>query len=298
MSNAQNEHLERLIAQIAKGDRADFDTFYDMTSAQVHALCVTILNDRPAAEETLRDVYVAVWKQARNFSDVDLQPMTWLVSMARTRAVACLRAQGPAGRLSERKAGVQLFASAEGGQQPPEAGLQHDGPLARLKGVPLQNLRDTYLHGLTYDDLARRNNISVAQARDDMKTALLGLDEDASAKLTPAQQDQLLAAELALGLLDDDATELALSRKSDEPDFGRLVRGWQEYLAPLATSLTPIMAPARARQRTRETLGFIAAPLAEDPTEKTPWYRGWLGIAALLLAIVAVLAYLLQMDAG
>lgn len=298
MSNAQNEHLEHLLAQIAKSDRAAFDSFYDLTSAQVHAFCVTILNDRPAAEETLQDVYVAVWKQARNFDDVELQPMTWLVSMARMRAIARLRAHEPVGRRLERKAGVQLFSSAQDGQDRSDRAWRDDGPLAKLDGARLQNLRDTYLHGQTYKDLARHNKTSAKAAREDMKAALLAFEEGDATKLTPAQQDQFLAAELALGLLDDDASEAALNRKSDEPDFRRLVRGWQEYLAPLATNLTPIMAPARARQRTRETLGLIAAPLVEDPSEKTPWYRGRMGALALVLVVVAVLTYLWQLDAG
>lgn len=297
MSNAQNEHLERLIAQIAKGDRAAFDALYDSTSAKLHALCVTILNDRPAAEATLQDVYVAVWKQARNFADFDLQPMTWLVSITRARAIARLRAAGASGGASEKKPAVQLSSATAQAAQATDDALQKDGPLAKLTGAQLQNLRDTYLHGLTYDDLARRGKTSAALARKDMKAALLGVEETAT-KLTPAQSDQLLAAELVLSLLDDDATEAALDRKSDDPDFAGLVRGWQEYFVPLAVSLTPIMAPARARQRARETLGLIAAPLTEDPTEKTPWYRGWTGILGLLLVVVAILAYLWQLDSN
>nr|WP_281390490.1 sigma factor [Paracoccus amoyensis] len=282
-----------MIAQIAKGDRAAFDALYDSTSAKLYALCVTILNDRPAAESTLQDVYVAVWKQARNFSDFDLQPMTWLVSITRARAIARLRASGINGGMIEKKPAVQLSPATAHASQAAEGALPTDGPLAKLEGAQLQNLRDVYLRGLTYEDLSRRGKLSVMQARGDMKAALLGIEGELP-KLTPAQSDQFLAAELVLALLDDSATEAALDRKSDDPDFAGLVRGWQEYFVPLAVGLTPIMAPARARQGARETLGLIAAPLTEDPTEETPWYRGRTGIVVLLLVVVAVLAYLWQ----
>lgn len=293
MSNAQNEHLERLIAQIAKGDRAAFDELYASTSAKLHALCVTILNDRPAAEATLQHVYVAVWKQARNFADFDLQPMTWLVSITRARAIARLRTAGASGGTPEKTPAVQLSSTTVQASQTTDDALQTSGPLAKLKGAQLQNLRATYLNGLTYDDLARRGKTSAPLARNDMKAALLGIEGEAI-KLTPAQSDQFLAAELVLSLLDDEATEAALDRKSDDPDFAALVRGWQEDFVPLAVSLTPIMAPARARQRARETLGLITAPLTEDPLEKTPWYRGRTGIVVLLLLVMAGLACLWQ----
>ncbi|MBK4214805.1 hypothetical protein JJJ17_02575 [Paracoccus caeni] len=109
--------------------------------------------------------------------------------------------------------------------------------------------------------------------------------------LTPAEQDQALAAELVLGVLETADTEAARARQTADPAFALLVRQWQERMSGMAADMTPIMPPARARQRIRETLGLIAAPLSVDPTETTPWYRGPLGL--VLLAAIAVGAYFL-----
>ena len=46
------------------------------------------------------------------------------------------------------------------------------------------------------------------------------------APLTPEQQDDALAAELALGLLEGDEAQAAVTRLSDDPAFAQLVRGW------------------------------------------------------------------------
>ncbi|MBW7056570.1 anti-sigma factor [Paracoccus bogoriensis] len=114
--------------------------------------------------------------------------------------------------------------------------------------------------------------------------------------LTPEQEDQALAAELALGLLDGPEAEAAVARLSTDLAFAQLVRDWQERLAALAESLTPVMAPARARQGIRERLGHSAAPLSEDPAAPSGWWRGPWAVLAGLLA-VAVLAAILVLPA-
>lgn len=110
--------------------------------------------------------------------------------------------------------------------------------------------------------------------------------------LTPDEQDQALAAELALGLLSGPEAEAAVARLSTDPAFAGLVRDWQERLAAMAENLTPVMAPARARQGIRERLGHIAAPLSEDPAARGGWWRGPWAVLGGLLA-VAVLAAIL-----
>ncbi|MCF3972810.1 anti-sigma factor [Paracoccus salsus] len=110
--------------------------------------------------------------------------------------------------------------------------------------------------------------------------------------LTPEQQDNLLAAELALGLLEGDEARAAVARLAEDPDFAQAVRDWQERLAGLAESLTPVMAPARARQGIREKLGHGLAPLSEDPNQRRSWWRSPVGALAGLLAVAAVAAFL------
>lgn len=110
--------------------------------------------------------------------------------------------------------------------------------------------------------------------------------------LTPEEQDDALAAELALGLLDGDEAQQAVARLSQDPGFAQQVRDWQERLAGLAEGLTPVMAPARARQGIREKLGHSHAPLSEDPTETRGWWRSPIGAVLGLLAVAAVAAFL------
>lgn len=112
------------------------------------------------------------------------------------------------------------------------------------------------------------------------------------APLTPAEDTEALAAELALGLLEGAQAQAAADRLSQDPDFARAVRGWQERLAELALTLTPVMAPARARQAIRERLGHAQPPLANDPNARPAWWRGPVGALLGLLAVAATVAVL------
>ena len=67
---------------------------------------------------------------------------------------------------------------------------------------------------------------------------------------------------------------------------------FRKNLAGLAAALTPVMAPARARQAIRERLGHVTPPLANDPTERRAWWRGPMGALAGLLAVAATAAFL------
>lgn len=109
--------------------------------------------------------------------------------------------------------------------------------------------------------------------------------------LTPEEENQALAAELALGLLDGEEAKAAIARLSSDPEFAQTVYDWQERLAGIGDNTTSVMPPARAWQGIREKLGHSAAPLTEDPTEPLAWWRGPKGWLAGLVAIAAVATF-------
>ena len=75
----------------ALGDRAAFATLYERTSAHLFAVVLRINRDRAQAEDMLQEVYVNVWRAASSFDAAQSQPLTWLTSIARNRAIDSLR---------------------------------------------------------------------------------------------------------------------------------------------------------------------------------------------------------------
>jgi RNA polymerase sigma factor (sigma-70 family) len=83
--------LSRLLARAGLGDRAAFATLYAKTSAHLLGVVLRIHRDRAQAEDILQEVYVNVWRAAQSFDAAQSQPLTWLTSIARNRAIDSLR---------------------------------------------------------------------------------------------------------------------------------------------------------------------------------------------------------------
>jgi RNA polymerase sigma factor (sigma-70 family) len=87
----RSRELSQLLARAGLGDRAAFATLYQRTSSHLFAVVLRINRDRAQAEDVLQEVYVNVWRAAQSFDAAQSQPLTWLTSVARNRAIDSLR---------------------------------------------------------------------------------------------------------------------------------------------------------------------------------------------------------------
>jgi RNA polymerase sigma factor (sigma-70 family) len=87
----RSHELAQLMSRSALGDRAAFARLYDLTSGHLFAVVLRIQRDRALAEDLLQEVYVNVWRAVGGFDAAQSQPMTWLTSVARNKAIDSLR---------------------------------------------------------------------------------------------------------------------------------------------------------------------------------------------------------------
>lgn len=144
-SDAATQELGRLLSRIALGDRVAFATLYRLTSARLFGVVLRIQADRSAAEDVLQEVYVNVWRAAQSFNPTLSQPLTWLRSIARNRAIDSLR------RSQTSPSTVSAYVGADGEETSPLDKLPSDqpGPLALLEQVAEQRQLAHCLQGLS-----------------------------------------------------------------------------------------------------------------------------------------------------
>jgi len=83
-----------LLAAVAKGDRAAFERLYGATRAKLYGVLLRILGTPAMAEGVMQESYLRVWKTAGTFDPTAASPITWMVAMARNRAIDIVRKRG------------------------------------------------------------------------------------------------------------------------------------------------------------------------------------------------------------
>jgi RNA polymerase sigma-70 factor (ECF subfamily) len=87
----EREDLSVLMAAVAEGDRLAFKHLYDRTSARLLGIVRRIVRDRALAEEVLQEVYLRIWERAATYRTEVGSALTWMISIARHRAIDVLR---------------------------------------------------------------------------------------------------------------------------------------------------------------------------------------------------------------
>lgn len=84
-----------LVGAIAGGDVSALNELYTRHGASLLNYLTSLLHDRQLAEEVLQDVMLAVWENAAHFRG-ESKVRTWLLSIARNRAINSQRRYTPA----------------------------------------------------------------------------------------------------------------------------------------------------------------------------------------------------------
>lgn len=171
--------LAALLVRVADGDAAAFQTFYDRTSAKLFGVILRILVERQESEDVLQEVYLSVWRKAATFDAAKASPITWAATIARNRAIDRLRARPPRGAVPVEAA----FDLADDGPAQ-DAGLIHDqdarriaAALATLEPRHAAAIRACYYDGVTYDELAAREQVPVGTLKSWVRRGLIRLRE-------------------------------------------------------------------------------------------------------------------------
>ena len=173
---AGGAELARLLQRVADGDAAAFQTFYDRTSAKLFGI-LRILVERQESEDVLQEVYLSVWRKAATFDAAKASPITWAATIARNRAIDRLRARPPRAHVPVEAA----FDLADDGPSA-DAGLIHDqdarriaAALATLEPRHAAAIRACYFDGVTYDELAAREQVPVGTLKSWVRRGLIRL---------------------------------------------------------------------------------------------------------------------------
>ncbi|HEX8847729.1 MAG TPA: sigma-70 family RNA polymerase sigma factor [Pyrinomonadaceae bacterium] len=168
-----------LLRQIAGGDEQALGALYDRYRLILFGLILRILHSQPEAEDVLQEVFLQVWRKASDFDEARGRPFTWLVTLARSRAIDRLRALNARDRTATEAAreAVESISDAATDAAKSEQGEIVRSALARLPEEQRQALVLAYFEGLTQSEIAERLGTPLGTVKTRMRSGMIKLRE-------------------------------------------------------------------------------------------------------------------------
>lgn len=168
-----------LLHAIARGDEKAFASLYDHYNSILLGLLLRILNSRVEAEDVLQEVFLQVWQRASTFDETRGRPFTWLVTLARSRAIDRLRSSNARERMASAAA---QDAPGEMGDAAADAVRSEQSEVVHraLDSIPEEQRRTlllAYFEGLTQSEIAERLKQPLGTVKTRMRAGMSKLRE-------------------------------------------------------------------------------------------------------------------------
>jgi RNA polymerase sigma-70 factor, ECF subfamily len=173
---AQDSDVELLHA-VARGDEGALARLYDQYRVILFGLLLRILGSREEAEDVLQDVFIQVWRRAKDFDHKRGKPFTWLVTLTRSRAIDRLRLLGARNRLAESAAKDQVEAVSDALSDTIESGQREivQRALSQLPAEQKEALVLAYYEGLTQSEIASQLGTPLGTVKTRMRSGMMKL---------------------------------------------------------------------------------------------------------------------------
>jgi len=174
---ANSSDVELLHAIAARDDEA-LASLYDRYRLILFGLLLRILNSREEAEDVLQEVFLQIWRRAKDFDEGRGQAFTWMITLARSRAIDRLRVLAARHRLAasashETEEVSDAAADAVGSEQREIVA----GALAQIPDEQRRTLMLAYFEGLTQSEIAARLDAPLGTVKTRMRSGMIRLRE-------------------------------------------------------------------------------------------------------------------------
>lgn len=153
---------------------------YDETVACVHGVVARLLPDSQAAEETTLDVYLQVWNTASSYTRERGSPLTWILTIARSRAIDRLRSIA-AHRRHERRFAESLEVVTSGQDDPQLRMLSEErrelvaAAIIRLPEEQRRSIELAFFQGLSHSEIAARLESPLGTIKSQIRLGMMKL---------------------------------------------------------------------------------------------------------------------------
>lgn len=177
----------RIVQRMAAGDSVALGEFYDRWSRDAYATAISIVRVAQDAEEVVADAFWQAWNQASRFDASRGQVGSWVLSMARSRALDKLKSVARRREEQLEAAPLELLASegrADDRIVEEERVSVVASALKDLPHVQREALEMAYFGGLSQAEIAESTGLAIGTVKTRIRLGMQKLRE----RLAPSQQ--------------------------------------------------------------------------------------------------------------
>jgi len=164
---------------IAEHDERALVALYDATLSRVYSIVLRIVRRPALADEVVEDTYFQVWRQAVRFDAARGRVLTWLLGMARSRAIDAIR-----GEARFQHDSLDLDSAPDVADDTPAADDLLDAArghadlhraLMLLNAQPRQLVALAFFRGLSHEEIATQTALPLGTVKAQIRRALVTL---------------------------------------------------------------------------------------------------------------------------
>jgi RNA polymerase sigma-70 factor (ECF subfamily) len=179
VKHAQDQHL---LERMAARDEAALSEFYDCYHRLVYSFVIRVLGSSADAEDVMLDVFWQVWQQAGQYDPARGKVFTWLMTIARTRALdrrrGMQRQETITQAMETQQRDTEPMVDAEEDMFEAERRRRVRAALDSLPEPQRRALELAYYEGLSQSEIATALNEPLGTVKTRIRSGLAHLRED------------------------------------------------------------------------------------------------------------------------
>ena len=162
-----------LVASVRARDESAMATLYDRYSSLVYAVALRVLGDTGAAEDTLQEIFLQLWRKPAAFDSARGSMGAWLSVIARNRSIDALRKRRPETDIEDVVLSVETnFAdNADRGR----AMVKIREVMGTMAAAQKSALEMAFFEGLTHSEIAEKTGEPLGTIKTRIRAGLLSL---------------------------------------------------------------------------------------------------------------------------
>jgi RNA polymerase sigma-70 factor, ECF subfamily len=179
--NQAADEEKGLMQRVATGDEGAFERLYERYSRLLYSTIISIIKHPPEAQDVLQEVFVHIWRQAKNFDAERGNVYSWLITITRNRAIDRFRSKGYRSRQYETSDDEEILGIPDTHLTPLDAVSVSERrelvtlALARIPAEQRDALYLAYFQGYTQAEIADLLQIPLGTIKTRMRQGLIKL---------------------------------------------------------------------------------------------------------------------------